>query len=442
MAKIKIFDAMAGCKLIQCGDEVILAGIPPEVIKAIKLKNLPFPTALLIPDKLIIANNLQNSTEFPLYHFLFFCDGIKNKKKLKILGHSQHVKNNRELLRLTLFGPRADELLKIGIEESLIEMFQKELQFFQKENNSNSLLDISNYLEEYIFDGENKIFFENISISRIGFNKYVFEYDNEKVEINLNTTEEQLPPYYVQIDCTPNELCKFGIEILGGATGFSASSASSGLVFVYNGNYILIDSIPFIDYHLVARGVAKSQIKSMFLSHIHDDHCNLLSLMFGVNKIKIITTKEIYWMAMYKMSLMLNLPMQEVMMYFDLVPLTVGKTLDYYGFKIKPHYTVHTIPTIGATFSIRHNNLIYSTVITGDNQNLSDLQKMLDENIITQDRAGKIKELYLKETDLLIADGGEGLIHGTPRDALLSQANRVVFFHLDALPPEFNSTFS
>ncbi len=433
---------MPGCKLIQCGDEVILAGTPPEVIKSVIANKYPSPTALLIPDKTVVATNLQNCTEFPLYHFLFISNGLQDNRKLKILGETKQIENNQELLRLTLLGPTKEELLEIGIADDLIKMFIKEGNYFNLKDDLGNTCPITHYIENYTFNDDKQIDMDSLNVTHSGFNQYTIRYNGSEEVIDLNTSQAQIPPYPVQIDCTPNELCKFGIEILGGATGFSATNASSGLVIVYNGTYMLVDSIPFLDHHLVARGVAKNQITSIFLSHIHDDHCNLLPLMFSNNKVKVITTKEIYWMAMRKMSLMLDLPIQEIMDYFDLVPLTVGKTLDFYGLKIKPHYTIHTIPTVGAKFFIEHNHQIYSVLITSDNQSLNDVESMLKMGVITQNRADKIKSLYQEDVELLLADGGEGLIHGNPRDAMESQADRVVFFHLDDLSQEFNATFS
>ncbi len=442
MGKIEVIDVMVASKLIKCGNEVILAGIPPEVIKAIKIKDLPFPTALLIPDRIRIATNLQNCTEFPLYHFLFASDALEKKKRLKIIGNSRKVRNNEKLLQMALFGLTTDELTKIGIQDEILKMFQTDSLYFRLKDMSGNLLETTDFLDNYSFDKQDTVSFNGITITRKAFNQYQVQYQGDEIIFDLNTNEKQIPPYYVQKDLTPNELCKFGIEILGGATGFSPTNASSGLIIVTNGNYLLVDSIPFLDHHLVARGVSKSQITSIFLTHIHDDHCNLLPLMLAVNRVKIITTKEIYWMAMFKLALMLDLPIKEINHYFDHVPVMAGNITEYYGVRIKPQYTVHSIPTIGATFYIQHNHLTHTVIISGDNQSLEDIFKMVQDKIISPTRAAQIETMYREKADLLIADGGEGMIHGTPRDALNSQADRIVFFHLDSLPPEFNATFS
>lgn len=442
MASINVHELMPGCKLVECGNEIILAGAPPEVIKALMLKDLPQPSSILIPDRLLIGDNLQNCTEFPLYHFLFVSGGLAKNKKLKIIGHHQYLKNNEELLRLTLLGPTKPELDKLGIDDELKEMFIKESDYFALKDKDGKILGINSFIDNYPFDDQGKTQIDGITISRHQYNQFKFEWNNEEVIVNLETDEKQLPPYPVQADCTPNELCKFGIEILGGATGFSANSASSGLVFVYNGHYILIDCIPYLDHHLIARGIAKSQIKAMFLSHIHDDHCNLLPLLHTVNKIQIITTKEIYWMAIYKLALQLNRPISDIIHYFELVPVTVGKTLDYYGLKIKPHYTVHTIPTIGAKFFIQDHGKISSALISSDNQSLDDIQIMFEQGIVSESRFKLLLNLYGEEVDLFFADGGEGTLHGAPQDALVSKAHRIIFFHLEKLPQEFDSSFS
>ncbi len=442
MSPINIMDVMPACKIVSCGDENILFGSPPEVVKAISSQKLPIPTSVLIPDSLLIGYNLQNCTEFPLYHFLFFTGALKNKSKLKFLGHKKNIENNQELLRLTLMGPRSDELKKIGLDEKLIEMITNECHYFLLKDSNKKPLEILDLIENYFFDNNKTIKLNDIFIKNIGKNNYEIQYQDEVQQIYLDDNLEQPPPYPVQIDCTPNELCKFGIEILGGASGFSPSNASSGLVIIYNGNYILLDSIPYLDYHLIARGISKNQITSIFLTHIHDDHCNLVPLMLNTNKVKVITTKEIYWMAIYKLSLMLDMPINEILKYFDFIPITVGKTLDYYGLKIKPHYSVHSIPTIGAKFYTNHKKHQYSIAISGDNQSIEDMKKMLAENVISNERYDKMINLYQDDVDIFFADGGEGIIHGNPKDVLQSKAGRVIFFHLDKLPAEFNATFS
>jgi len=66
---------------------------------------------------------------------------------------------------------------------------------------------------------------------------------------------------------------------------------------------------------------------------------------------------------------------------------------------------------------------------------------MYEKGIISAERRKKIKELYTEEVDLLIADGGLGMIHGDPRDGKNSKAHKVAFIHLDELPEEYKTIF-
>ena len=70
-----------------------------------------------------------------------------------------------------------------------------------------------------------------------------------------------------------------GVEVLGGASGFTPTEPCTGLAFCYNGEYLLIDAIPFLDQHLFARGISKNQVAAVFLTHLHDDHSSLFPLM-------------------------------------------------------------------------------------------------------------------------------------------------------------------
>ncbi|MEM7182678.1 MAG: cyclic nucleotide-binding domain-containing protein [Spirochaetota bacterium] len=67
---------------------------------------------------------------------------------------------------------------------------------------------------------------------------------------------------------------------------------------------------------------------------------------------------------------------------------------------------------------------------------------MLKKNVISQQRHLFLTNLYRKNWSLLLADGGEGLIHGSPTDAEESKADKVVFLHLDKLPERFRAQFS
>ena len=138
----------------------------------------------------------------------------------------------------------------------------------------------------------------NFAIERKGMDRYLVSSPGGDAYVDLNDEEAVTPPYPVQIDYVPGGLAKMGIEVLGGASGFSTDEPCTGLAMCYNGDYLLIDSIPFLDEHLFARGISRNQVAAVFLTHLHDDHCSMFPLMEMPHRVEVITTVEIFNMAM------------------------------------------------------------------------------------------------------------------------------------------------
>lgn len=434
---------MTNSKIVKCGDEVILFGVPPEVVKPIQAKNMSNPTMVLIPDRIILDNNFQNSVEFVFYYYVFISNQFfNNKKKLKILGEKHHLRNNKKLLKLCLYGLDREEYKKLGLSEKLINSFIKERDYFSLKNDKKEIMEIEDLIHNYQFDLGGVIRINNdIVIKHLDVNIYKVIYKDENIIVDLNDPEKQTAPYRI-LEKNLNILDKFSITALGGSSGFSPTKSSAAFILCYNANYILIDAIPYLDDHFFSFGISKGQISCIFLSHIHDDHCNLVPFIFSWKKVSIITTEEIFWMAMYKIALLLDVTISQVCVYFKFIPVTVGYVLDYYGLHIRPHYAIHSIPTIGARFYTYHNKKEYSITLTADNSNLEETKKMLDKGIISKNRYKTIKNIYSERGDLLFSDAGGGAIHGSPTDVLKSKAKRVIFYNLDYLSTFFTRKFS
>jgi hypothetical protein len=204
----------------------------------------------------------------------------------------------------------------------------------------------------------------------------------------------------------------------------------------------LIDSIPFLDQHLFARGISKNQISAVFLTHLHDDHCSMFPLMEMPHRVEVITTVEIYNMAMEKLSCSLGWKLDTIKEHFELIKVNPGDNINYYGLNIEVHNTVHSIPTIGATFSTTHKGQFRDVCIVGDNQNMATVRELGKSGVVRAETLANLERLYKHDFHLLIADGGAGEIHGDPADALQSTAERVVFVHVEEVPKALQTTFS
>lgn len=440
----EVYDVMPGSKIISAGAYNILIGSPLEVVKVIIGRKLPIPTHVVFPDNTHIGSVPQNSTEFLIYYFLFGYQGLAKGLQLTLIGTEKQVKCNLELLRIAFLGLTEEEMITLNIDPEIIDILTKEEHFYRLKNKDDNPLELSDMFVGKAFNDNGIIKLDGVVIKKAGFNKFeVIIDDKEKISIDVNVNQEQIPPYNVPKRIAPFKASKFSVEIIGGSSGFSPINPCSGLVVNYNSSCVLIDPIPYLDFLLKARGISKTQIDACFITHIHDDHCVLLPFLFHSRKMKIITTPEIYYMSLYKLALTLNIEdAWEMDKYFEFIPVKADEEYIFRGLKIKPHYTLHPIPTVGATFTYTYNEKEYNFIYVGDNQSLAIIDGMYDKGIISSERKNKIKDLYREAVDLIIADGGLGMIHGDPRDGKDSKAENIAFIHLDELPEDYKGVFN
>lgn len=435
---------MEGCRVINTDEQdekAVLFGQPPEVLKAILKGGIGNLDVLVLPDVRERGNVLLNNLEFPLYYFLFVANGLAQGRLLTLVGDETHISHALKQLRLTLLGPTVADLQDYGTDDAVKREWINSIEFFALKNAAGEVRDVSSFFHIVPFVDDVADTGEMV-ITRQARDVFELQYQQETALVDLNDCEPVNPPYQVVGDYVPAGLVKLGVEVLGGASGFSPEEASTGLALCHNGNYILVDAIPFLDHHLRARGISKNQISAVFLTHLHDDHCSMFPLMLTPHPVEIITTREIYDMSLQKLAMGLGWSTDVIQEHFRLIEVIPGTPLNYYGLTIDAHYTVHSIPTIGATFKTTHHGREHRVCVVGDNQSFSEIREMGQKGLISSGTEQKLRNLYHERFDLLIADGGMGLIHGDPADALESQADRVVFVHVDSLPERFNATFS
>ncbi|MEX2326265.1 MAG: cyclic nucleotide-binding domain-containing protein, partial [Pseudomonadales bacterium] len=128
--------------------------------------------------------------------------------------------------------------------------------------------------------------------------------------------------------------------------------------------------------------------------------------------------------------------------HFRLIEVTPGVPRNYFGLTILPHVTVHSIPTIGATFISHHKGMDRKLCIVGDNHSMGAIRKMNQEGIVRDETLSNLERIYTERFSMLVADGGAGAIHGNPIDSMASNSDRIVFVHVEELTQEFNTTFS
>lgn len=430
-----------GARLYEDDFGSILFGAPPEVLKGLLLHGVSRFDTVVLPDIREKGGSLTNALEFPLYFFLFVSKGLEEGRKLNLVGHKDAISQTLRLLRITLLGPTRAELEDWRTEKDLVNEWIAASEELALKDKYGEIIPVEDFFNLHPFE-DDTVALGKQNITRIGTDHYEIEVNGAVSQIDLNDDATLAPPYQVQPDYVPGGLTKMGIEVLGGASGFTPSEPCTGLALCYNGEYILIDCIPFLDEHLFARGISKNQVAALFLTHLHDDHSSLFPLMLMPQRVDLITTREIFNMAMDKLACGIGWRPEVVREHFRLIEVRPGERLNYFGLTIEAHVTVHSIPTIGATFSTVHRGIERDVCVVGDNHTMSAIEDMAQRGLVRESTAQNLERIYNQRFSLLVADGGAGAIHGDPADALQSAADRVVFVHVEQLTNEFNTTFS
>ena len=441
MAEPRVLNPAPGCRIVTDGTETILFAQPPEVLKGLLREKIDRFETLVLPDMREKSGALLNNLEFPLYFFLFFARGLAEKRRLNLVGHRADISQAMRLLRFTLLGPTAEELDKWHTDEALKQEWLAVSGELAIKNDEGDVIGVEEFFNLVPFEN-NLAVAGAYAIEHKGMDRFLVSSPGGDAFVDLNDEAEVVPPYPVHIDYVPGGLSKMSIEVLGGASGFSTDEPCTGLALCYNGDYLLIDSIPFLDQHLFARGISRNQVSAVFLTHLHDDHCSMFPLLEMPHRVEVITTEQIFAMAMEKLACSLGWHVDVIREHFELIPVKPGESLNYYGLNIQVHHTVHSIPTIGATFSTLHKGVFRDACVIGDNQNMAAVRELGNMGLVRSETVQNLERLYSHPFHLLIADGGAGEIHGDPTDALDSKAERVVFVHVDQVPETLQTTFS
>ena len=441
MPHIDIIKPASGSRLVQAAGHALLVGQPPEVLKGLKLSGHEHFDGVMLIDTRERDGSLMNHVEFLLYHFLFNLGGYASGEKLLLIGDAQAIKQAKRLMKITLLGPDPDQFKHWGSDPLLAQEWLGISDDAALRSPNQTILSVDDFFTTYAFT-DNQVQVGDLLIEHTGFDQYRFSDGRDSQDLDLGEDTLIRPSYPTQKDYHSAGLAKFSLEVLGGASGFSPNEPCTGLALCHNGEYLLIDAIPFLDEHLLARGISKNQISACFLTHIHDDHCALFPLMQAARVIDIITSTEIFEMAIEKLALGLGWQEAVIREHFRHISIDPDHPINHFGLIIKAHHTVHSIPTIGATFTVRNGQQTNQICVVGDNHALQKVQSLHHAGIVRSETLEPLKALYETRFDLLIADGGAGPLHGDPAEFTTSPAERIVFVHIDELPTEFAATFS
>jgi len=408
---LTVDEMMTGCVLVEIEDETIMFGSPPEIIKVLMTSGKPMPTTVVLPANFFWLEEVQVELEFPLFHFLFFRGGFSQGEKFKVIGTAAQIERIRQILRLTLVGPNASLMRKWRIPQQEIARQLAITNHFALKKHEGSIADVDD-LVEFIYFKHGKTELKGLQIEVKNKNVFSITYRGENRIINLNFYKRQKPPNKIQVDpAFQLNRPAFGLLALSHCTsGFDPIGFTTGFVLFINSMALLIDGPSWTKEHLRAYGLSISEIKGNILSHTHGDHASVIDTIISGRKINLITIKEVYRSFIYKLSLLIGWPENNIKKMIHCIEVSLDKPYFWFGATFRFFRAVHTIATIGFEVTYNGKKIIYS----GDTVWGRPLQNLFAAGIVDQSTYDPLANIFTSKADLIIMDGGGGLIHPDP----------------------------
>jgi CRP-like cAMP-binding protein len=410
---LTVDEMMVGCFLVEIEDETIIFGSPPEIIKVLMTKGKPMPTTVVLPANFFWLEEVQAELEFPLFHFLFFRGGFFQGEKLKVIGTADQIERIRQILRLILLGPDESLMRKWRIPPQEMARQLVITQHFALKKQEGSIAEVDD-LVEFIYFEDGKMELKGLHIEVKEKNCFSITYRGEIQVLDLNFYERQKPPMKIQADASFQlNRPAFGLLALSHCTsGFDPTGFTTGLVLFINSMPLLIDGPSWTKEHLRAFGLSTSEIKGIILSHNHGDHASVIDTIISGRKVTLITIKEVYRSFIFKLSLLIGWPEDKIKKMIHCIEVSLDKPYYWFGATFNFFRSVHTIATIGFEVTYNGKKIIYS----GDTVWGRPLQNLFAAGIVDQATYHPLASIFTAKADLVIMDGGGGLIHPDPAE--------------------------
>lgn len=395
------------------------------------------PNAILLSDKLIQNRHFSNLSEFPVLQMLYgqglIIPNHPNNTGIKplLIGSKEQVEAQKEYIYRGNYGLiSAKEMIKTGLSEELAKqgMRLKRKFAFGDIKKTEELVD-SLIIKDTPVEIRNGVF-----IKRIKPNVFEFQYEEEKVTVDLNLENDEvyLPPYELEYHRIEKEY--FAIIHSGEGDGWDQNRPCMGSILMFQGKTYLIDAGPNILATLTALGIDPSEIEGIFHTHAHDDHfAGLPELITTGIRIKYYATPIVRASVTKKLCALMSIKEKKFAQYFDIRDLKYDRWNHINALEVKPILSPHPVETNIFYFRTFWKNGYKTYAHLADIARLEILKEMItddkEKDGIPQDYYDKIKDDYLEIVDLKKIDIGGGLIHGNAADFIRDTSKKIVLAH-------------
>ncbi|MEK7703589.1 MAG: cyclic nucleotide-binding domain-containing protein [Myxococcota bacterium] len=439
-----------GVALVATEHGSVLLGAPADAFKATKRycqeHGLPFPRVLVAPQTMLVAATPQFAPEFFLYDFLFVYGAAFKpelaSERLQLVLDEDHVEQEKLALRMTLVGPSRDELagyLNVdgtpALTPDICARLANVSEHMAIKKAGGVPRSVDDMIEVVTFDrhGRAKLLGGHLDVHRRGPQGFDVQLDKHRAHVDLTFAAPVVPFSTLPAPEAPERPLCFGIKTLGTRSGFDLSGPTTGFLIWVNGRAVIYDGPVGTRYLLESQGLSFSDVDAVILSHCHEDHMGaFVELILAGHRPKVLTAEPIYRSALVKMANYFQRPEEEVAAYLDYQRITPGEPLELLGATFDFFYTIHAIPTIGVSVSMRDaDGHAHRIQVSGDTLHHGGLDDLHAKGVIDNVTHRSMRELIPStrvEHALFFADVGESIIHGHPKD-WQGNPNDVLYYH-------------
>jgi CRP-like cAMP-binding protein/glyoxylase-like metal-dependent hydrolase (beta-lactamase superfamily II) len=447
-ATLDILCTMPGAHVIRSGTELVAVGFPEEVVKS-WMKAGVMPNAWLVPDTRSAHGIVQWALEFPLYHALFVRGTFGRGQKVPVVCTQAQWADVCEYLRLTLLGLTREELRAAGTASDVADMLSREGTYLALKHADGRVAQMEDFLQPVFFNDEGVATLGGLTIRRHGGDTWSFYAQQDRVEeFHLDIPAGQQPVYAQALPNAAAPVVPQPLEVimLGASNGFDVHNPCSNMVVQANGRFLLVDAGPYIRTTLRAAGVGMNQLGALIITHAHEDHAvGLNALLEARQRIRLFISAENADILSRKLAILnpnVSSPATLLRDAFDVTLVAPAQLYAFGGMSLKFHHTFHSIPCTGVEVSVSGPEGRRRVLVVGDHDAAAHIRTAHEKGAIPAARMAQLQALYAWEGDLVVADAGDGAIHGATADFADSPARQVVYVHTGKLKDEDRGRFT
>lgn len=447
----------------------ILCGSPPDVIKHLMKRGLITqrnhaggglwengPNAILLSDLPLQGGKFANLAEFPILQ-MFYRQGMiipghpgNTGAKPVVIGLSTQITALNEYLFRGTYGLRDLNEIKVnGVHEDFAEeILRIKLAFaFNRIRNSEELL------EQYAMDNGQAEIRPGFVVKREGINRYIFSYNEESIEVDLNLREGETYDSPVKLGFHRIHREYFSVVHIGEGDGWDPHRPCMSSIVIFQGKIFLIDTGPNILDSLTALGISVNEVAGIFHTHAHDDHfAGLTSLVRTDHRMRYFATPLVRATVMKKLAAIMGLPEKRFLRSFEIHDLRHNEWNSIAGLEVMPVFSPHPVETNILFFRTMWESGYKSYAHLADIASFKVLDDMLLKDAGHTAMSEKLHNIFtnqlIRPVDLKKIDIGGGMIHGDARDFINDRSKKIVMAHIarDLTPEEkeigSNATFA